>query len=100
MSLDHDYLGMDVFSNDGNRLGHVRDVFSDPEMKYEYLVIDRPKAKDCVLLASLAESRDGHLVLPYQKGFLDDAPVVDTSERRLDYHDWRALDDYYGVRAA
>ena len=45
-------------------------------------------------------SRRDRLVLPFARAFLDDAPDVDVSDRKLGYYDWRALDDYYGRKAA
>ncbi len=100
MAPDHDYRGKDVFSNDGDKLGQVKDVFDDPEMSYEYLFIKRPRAKDRVMRASLAQRSNGHLVVPFGQSFIDDAPDVDVSGGRLSYYDWKALEDFYGHRVA
>jgi hypothetical protein len=96
MEFGREYVGMELFALDDDKIGDVKNVTSDGQ----YLVIDRTMAKDCAVPISAVEHADGRLVLQYRKSFLDDAPSVDIVDDDLTIEDRRRLDDYYLRRAA
>ena len=90
------YVGREVYSPDGEKLGEVRKV-----VQGDYMVIDRAMARDIVVPLSVLEQSSDRLVLPYTEQFLDDAPEVNIDlDLGLSVEDRRELDYYYLHRAA
>ena len=92
-----DLLGRKAFSQDGTKIGKVKDVISDAGTSCEYLVIRRFWSCDLVIPIELVERSDGTILVPFSQSFLDLAPALET-RGVVSGEDRSRLEHYYRVR--
>jgi hypothetical protein len=87
---------MEVYTPDGEMVGRVKHRWeaaaSSPS---EYLIIDRPRARDIAVPRSILRATDDRLVLPFGMSVVESAPNVDPGRRPLTLEGQWLLDSFY-----
>lgn len=74
------FVGLEAYSQDGEKIGKVRDVISDPESDTEdCLVIKYGRFRDLVVPADVVQKQGERITVPFTSSFLDIAPRVGTN---------------------
>ena len=90
-----DYVALDVYTEDGKRLGRVRcTTLERAAQDVDYLIIDRP-GRDTAVPLSIVQRTDKGLLVPFPKRFVKNAPHVSLRNDVLSPQDKQALEDYY-----
>jgi hypothetical protein len=91
------YAGMEVYTPDGEMVGRVKQPRweADAPSATEYLVIDRPRARDIAVPRCILRVSDDHLVLPFGMSVVESAPNVDPGRRPLSIEGQWVLDSFY-----
>ena len=98
-SSARDLVGLEAVTRDGDEIGPVKDVISDPDSGSEYLVIRFSLLRDLVVPAHMGTRCDEGVVIPYARLLLRAAPRVAT-KGPLSVEDSKRLEDFYQSRAA
>jgi hypothetical protein len=72
----HDYVGLEAFSRDGDKIGKIKEVICDPESVSECLVIKYGLFRDLVVPVDVVERRGESVTVPFTRSLLDVAPRV------------------------
>jgi ribosomal 30S subunit maturation factor RimM len=86
-------VGLEAVSSDGAKLGRIKDVISGPASSARYLMIKQSLFHDLVVPADGIERQGDHVVLPFAKLALANAPHV--AGRPLSDEDRRKLEEYF-----
>ena len=98
-SSAHDYVGLEAFSRDGDKIGKIKEVICDPESASECLVIKYGLFRDLVIPVDVVERRDDSVTVPFTRSFLDDAPRVAT-KGKVSSEERAHMEHFYHPRAA
>lgn len=90
---DRHFVGLPAFSQDGRKLGKVKDVLHSGETA-TYFVIGGLLSRGLVVPSDVVEERGDAVVVPFTNSYLDMAPQVD-SRKPLSADDRDRLRDYY-----
>ncbi len=90
-----DLVGLQAFSEDGTKIGKVKDVITDRDAAAEYLVIGRFLTQ-LVVPAEVANSPGECVVVPFSSSFLDMAPSI-KAKGTISPEDCRRLKAFYHV---
>jgi hypothetical protein len=89
---------MDVYTRDGEKVGRVKWPQEEAGLpECEYLVIDRPRARDIAVPASVANVSGDHLVLPFGMSVVESAPNVSLGGRAPSSVELMLLDSFYSL---
>jgi hypothetical protein len=90
---------MDVYTPDGEVVGRVKQSrwVADAPSAIEYLVIDRPMARDIAVPQRILRVSDDHLVLPFGMSVVESAPNVERGKRPLSIEGQWTLDSFYSL---
>jgi hypothetical protein len=93
------YAGMEVYTPDGEMVGRVKQPRweADAPSATEYLVIDRPRARDIAVPRCILRVSDDHLVLPFGMSVVESAPNVNPGRRPLSIEGQWVLDSFYSL---
>jgi PRC-barrel domain len=93
------YIGMDVLTCDGEVVGRVKEPRQRDAARgvTEYLVIDRPMARDIVVPASVPSVSGDHLVLPFGMSVVEGAPNVNLGRQTMTVEEKWILDSFYSL---
>jgi hypothetical protein len=92
------YAGMEVYTNDDERVGRFKRALGDGDPQAsEYVTIDRPRARDIVVPRSVLRVADDHLVLPFGMTVVEGAPNVRPRRRSLSSVEKMLLDSCYSL---
>ena len=73
-------VGLEAYSRDGEKIGKVKDVISDPDSYTEdCLVIKYGLFRDLVVPADVVQKQGERITVPFTYSFLDIAPDVGTN---------------------
>jgi sporulation protein YlmC with PRC-barrel domain len=91
-----DVEGSRVLDRAGDELGTVEDLYyDDADRTPRWVLVNRGRRTTPVLVPlSGGETRDGALVVPYERSVVDDAPEVDGGERLGRDDEQRLLEHY------
>ena len=98
MTAEEPYAGMEVYTNDDQRVGRVRNApgEGDPQPS-DYLTIERTRARDIVVPRSILRVTDDHLVLPFGMTVVEGAPSVRLHRRAMTIEEKWILDSCYSL---
>jgi hypothetical protein len=65
-----DYVGLDAFSVDGEKVGTIKEVIHDPEKDSECLVIAYGLFRDLIVPLDVVERRGERITVPFSRSFL------------------------------
>lgn len=83
MTTNEGYVGMDVYTCDGEKVGRVKRPQEATGLPAsEYLVIDRRRARDIAVPSSVPSISGDHLVLPYGMSVVDQEVVGERPSHR------------------
>ena len=91
------YAGMEVYTPEDEMVGRVKHRWDAASSSTEYLVIDRPKARDIAVPRSILRVSGDHLVLPFGMSVVESAPHVDPHRRPLSIEGQWILDSFYSL---
>ncbi len=91
------YAGMEVYTPEDEMVGRVKQRWDAASSSTEYLVIDRPKARDIAVPRSILRVSGDHLVLPFGMSVVESAPHVDPRRRPLSIEGQWILDSFYSL---
>ena len=92
------YAGMDVYTNDDERVGRVKQGPGDGDPRpSEYLTIHRPRARDIVVPRSILRLSEDRLVLPFGMNVVEGAPNVSLHRRAMTVEEKWTLDSCYSL---
>jgi len=98
MTAREPYAGMEVYTNDDQRVGRVRQAHADGDPQAsEYLTIDRAGARDIVVPRSILRVSNDHLVLPFGMTVVEAAPNVSLHRRPMTVEEKWMLDSCYSL---
>ena len=92
------YAGMEVYTPEGEMVGRVKHRWeAAASSSTDYLIIDRPMARDIAVPRSILRATDDHLVLPFGMSVVESAPNVDPRRRSLSIEGQWILDSFYSL---
>jgi len=98
MKAREPYAGMEVYTNDDQRVGRVKQAHRDGDPQpSEYLTIDRAQARDIVVPRSVLRVSSDHLVLPFGMTVVEGAPNVRLRRRAMTIEEKWILDSCYSL---
>ena len=92
-------VGFEAVSQDGQTIGTIRDVISDPQSISDYLVIKYSLFYDVVVPADAVQKRGDTVTVLLARSFLDVVPRV-VFDGPLSTEEGRRLQEFYRPRAA
>jgi sporulation protein YlmC with PRC-barrel domain len=92
-------VGFEAVSQDGQTIGTIRDVISDPQSISDYLVIKYSLFYDVVVPADAVQKRGDTVTVLLARSFLDVVPRV-VIDGPLSTEEGRRLQEFYRPRAA
>jgi hypothetical protein len=92
------YAGMDVYTNDGEKVGRVKGPPRAAGLPgFQYLVIDRQRQRDIAVPSSVPGISGDHLVLPFGMSVVESAPHVPLGARAMSLEETVLLDSFYSL---
>lgn len=93
---DRHYVGLPAFSQEGSKLGKVKDVVDSGESA-RYLVIGSVFSRRLVVPSDVIEERGDAVIVPFTMSYLDMAPIINVKEA-ITTSDRDRLRDYFHTR--
>ena len=87
-------IGLEAVSQDGKKIGKIKDVISASESSSRYLVVRHSLRHNLVVPADAAQRQGDTVTVPFAGSLLEGAPRVAT-KRALSAEDTHRLEDYY-----
>jgi len=75
-SAAQDFMGLEAFSREGDKLGRIKDVICDPGALADCVVIKHALRRDLIVPADVVEPRDEGVTVPFGTSYLHVAPRV------------------------
>ena len=95
---DQELIGLHAFSQDGTKLGKIKDVIEAGDSSY--LVIGRFLSKDLLVPAGTATRSGVRVEVPYSGSYLDMAPERSSKGGGLTAEERSRLEKFYEHRRA
>ena len=98
MTAREPYADMEVYTNDDQMVGRVKQARGDGgPLPSEYLTIHRARAHDLVMPRSILRISSDHLVLPFDMTVVEGAPSVSLQRGTMTIEEKWTLDSYYSL---